>query len=66
MASKKTGWKNQIKTTLPPKYQAMVEGDAALNNTSVSDVTRLAVKARYDAMPEPERLRLIEYSKHSY
>jgi hypothetical protein len=60
------GWKNQVKTTLPPKYKAFVEGFAKEEQTSVSDIVNDAVKMLYNNTPPAIRDRLIRQSKSGY
>lgn len=60
------GWKNQVKTTLPPKYRAFVEGYAIVEETSVSDVVGDAVKLLYNTTPPDVRERIIRQSKNGY
>lgn len=61
-----SGWKNQVKTTLPPKYRAFVEGFAIEEETSVSDIITDAVKLLYNNTPPTIRDRIVRQSKHGY
>ncbi len=63
---KSSGWKNQLKTTLPPKYRAFVEANAAVEKVPESDIIRTAVKFYYDNMPPADRDRIVQQSRNSY
>lgn len=64
--NKKTGWKNQVSTTLPPKYKALVEGEAKTTGDSESKIIAEGVKLRYDTMSDALKQQFLNNSKNHY
>lgn len=50
----------------PPKYHGLTEAYAKVSGMAVSGVVTQAIKEFFDRMPEGERKRIINQSKHSY
>jgi hypothetical protein len=63
---KHTPWKNQVKFTPQPKYKNLISALSDINEAPVANTLNYIVKDYFDRMPEQQRRRLIEHSKHHY
>lgn len=50
----------------PPKYYQLVKAYAKVNDMKVSETVSLAIRDFFDRMPEAERQRIVQISKHHY